>query len=90
MVVAAWLAFVASVRAAPSANQPRFEEREVLTAALPAWLRRYPVGCVWLQMTVSSNGRYAMIGPRFLNATRSPCLQYASNGYWLLKKQSAK
>jgi hypothetical protein len=64
-----------------------FKQREAITAAMPAWLRRYPIGCVWLDMSVSKNGRYAKVAPGFLNATRPPCLKYASNGYWLLERQ---
>ena len=73
-------------RSAEAARKPTFKEREALTAALPAWLRRYPIGCVWLEMSVSKNGRYAKVAPGFLNATRPPCLKYASNGYWILKR----
>ncbi len=94
--VAAAAAFILSAcdgsgagsRSAGAARQPTFKEREALTAALPAWLRRYPIGCVWLEFSVSNNGRFAEVGPGFLNARRPPCLKYASNGYWLLKKQT--
>lgn len=85
-LIAASLAFVMEVGSADAARQPTFKEREAVTLALPASFRRYPIGCVWLSMSVSNNGRYAMVTPTFLNAARPPCLQYASNGYWLLKK----
>lgn len=84
--VAAWLAAMTGGDEAMAARQPTFREREALALALPASLRRYPVGCVWLKIAVSNDGRFARIAPGFLNATRPPCLQYASNGYWLLKK----
>jgi hypothetical protein len=87
-VIAASLAFITGVGSTDAARQATFKERETLTLALPAWLRRYPVGCVWLSMSVSNNGRYAKVTPGFLNATRPPCLQYASNGYVLLKKST--
>jgi len=77
------LVFTAS---APAAREPTFKEREALTAALPPWLQREPVGCVWLDIRVSNNGRYATAGPVYLNALHLPCLRYAANGFWILKK----
>jgi hypothetical protein len=73
-----------------AARQPTFKEREALTGALPAAFQRYPVGCVWLKVAVSSSGRYATVEPAFLNALRNPCLKYASNGLWILKKTGAR
>jgi hypothetical protein len=69
-----------------AARQPTLSEREAITAALPASFQRYPVGCVFLSTTVSNNGHYATVTPVFLNALRQPCVKYASNGYWILKK----
>jgi hypothetical protein len=74
--------------ASTAARKPTLKEREAITAALPAWLRRYPVGCVWLDISVSNNGRFAKVAPAFLNATRPPCLRYASNGIWILKRSA--
>jgi hypothetical protein len=71
---------------AGAARAPTLKEREALTQALPARFRAYPVGCVWLQATVSGNGGYALVRPTFLNALRRPCIRYASNGYWILKR----
>jgi hypothetical protein len=85
-LIAASLAFATGVGSTYAARQPTFKEREALTVALPEFLLRYPVGCVWLSMSVSNNGRYAKVEPRVFNATHPPCLQYASNGYLLLKK----
>ena len=76
------------VHAASASRQPTLKEREAITAALPAQLRSYPVGCVWLNIEVSNSGRYALVGPTFLNALHPPCLKYASNGEWILKKTS--
>jgi hypothetical protein len=87
-LIAASLAFAAGVGSTEAARQPTFKEREALTVALPEFLLRYPVGCVWLRMSVSNNGRYAKVEPRFLNATHAPCLQFASNGYLLLKRST--
>jgi hypothetical protein len=76
----------ATARAAEAARKPTFREREAITAALPAWFKRYPVGCVAIDIAVSNNGRFARVTPVFLNATRAPCGRYASNGDWILKK----
>jgi hypothetical protein len=86
VLISTCAANVPGLGSAEAARQPTFKEREGLTLALPAWLRRYPVGCVWLKMLVSNNGAYAIVAPAFLNATRAPCLRYASNGYWILKR----
>ena len=76
-----------SASAAPSARQPTARERAAITAALPPWLRQYPVGCVWLEISVSSTDRrFAKVAPQFLDATREPCVRYASNGFWILKR----
>jgi hypothetical protein len=74
--------------AAPAlaSRPPTFREREALTAALPASFQREPVGCVWLDVRVSNDGRYAEVDPLFLNALHAPCVQYAANGRWILKK----
>jgi hypothetical protein len=88
-LIAASLALVTGVGSSEAARQPTFKEREALTLALSASLRRYPVGCVWLKMSMSKNGRYAKVEPMFLNATRMPCVQYASNGFMLLRKSPA-
>lgn len=69
-----------------STRQPSFKERQAITAALPASLRKEPVGCVWLQISVSNNPRFAKVVPEVLNATRPPCLRYAANGIWILKR----
>jgi hypothetical protein len=69
-----------------AARQPTLAEREAITAALPADFKRYPVGCVFLRTAVSNDGRYATVTPLFLNALRQPCVSYASNGYWVLRR----
>jgi hypothetical protein len=71
-------------------RQPTFEEREGLTVAMPAWLRRYPVGCVWLDFSLSKNGRYATAGYGVVYPMRRPCVKYVSNGSWFLKKKRTK
>src|ERR1051325_2148548 len=72
--------------ATATARQPSFKEREAITSALPGWLRQDPVGWIWLRISVSNNPRFAKVAPSFLNATRSPCVRYASDGIWILKR----
>ncbi|MFL5953720.1 MAG: hypothetical protein ACJ76I_06405 [Gaiellaceae bacterium] len=69
-----------------AARQPTLSEREAITAALPAGFKRYPVGCIFLRIAVSSNGGYARVTPVVLNGLRQPCLKYAGNGYWIFRK----
>jgi hypothetical protein len=79
------------VAGAVEARQPpRLGEREAITQALPAFLRNQPVGCVWLDVSVSNNRRWGTATPVYLNASRPPCLRYAANGYWILKKAAAR
>jgi hypothetical protein len=72
--------------AATLARQPTLNERQAITQALPSRFRKDPIGCVWLETTVSNNGQYAIAAPQFLNALHMPCLKYASNGWWILRK----
>ncbi|HEX7625690.1 MAG TPA: hypothetical protein VF379_01445 [Gaiellaceae bacterium] len=72
--------------AAQAKRAPQLSEREAITAALPAFLRNEPVGCVWLDVSVSNNGKYAIASTVYLNALHPPCARYASNGYWILRK----
>lgn len=75
---------------AEATRQPTLEEREGLTRAMPAWLRRYPVGCVWLDFSLSKNGRFAAGSYGVVHPMRRPCSKYASNGSWFLKKKETK
>lgn len=83
VVVLAATGFTGEVQAK---RPPRLSERAAITKALPAFLRSEPVGCVWLDVSVSNNSKYAIAAPVYLNALHPPCLRYASNGYWILKK----
>lgn len=85
MVIGATIAPTGLAERAPTPRQ-----RAALTLALPSSIRSDPVGCVWLSIAVSNNGKYAIVAPVFLDATRMPCLRYASNGYWLLKRSPVK
>jgi hypothetical protein len=79
------------VSQAGNARNPTFKEREGITTALPRWLRRDPVGCVYLQIRTSSDGRYARVGVGLLNALHDPCVRYASNGPdWILRKGGSR
>jgi len=84
-VVAAALSLVAS---APAKRAPTLTARAAVTKALPESLRNVPVGCVWLDITVSRSGAYSLVSPVFLNALHLPCLRYAGNGDFILRKQS--
>ncbi len=83
---------VAGLAALPAkaSRPPTLNERSALMLAMPSWLAKDPVGCVFVVMSVSNNSQYAMVGAEFLNATRSPCDRYAFNGFWLLKKTKAR
>jgi len=83
-VVVAALSVVASV---PAKRAPTLKERGAITKALPASLRNVPVGCVWLHITVSRSGAYSLVSPVFLNALHLPCLRYAGNGDFILRKR---
>jgi hypothetical protein len=89
------LSVVAAARVAPAADaarSPRLDERVAITRALPAWLRKLPVGCVRLVTVVSRDGGYATVTPQFLvrqGAADDPCLRYAGNGYFVLRKRAA-
>jgi hypothetical protein len=89
-VVLACLALLVVAVPAFAARPPSFPEREAITAALPQSLRSIPTGCVWLDVTVANAGGYAKAAPIFLNATKAPCVKYASNGFFILKKQRSR
>jgi hypothetical protein len=81
---------LASAAAVSAARQPTRAERQAITNALPQSIRAMPVGCVWLDLRVSRNPKYAYVAPEVLNALspNSKCLRYASNGFFILRKQS--
>ena len=66
---------------------PTHQEREAIVQGLPASVRNTPVGCLNLNIRISSDSRYGRVDLEYLNARRgTPCLRYASNGFFLLKK----
>jgi len=75
--------------AATVARQPTVAERNAIIQALPSYFRKFPIGCIWLDVTVSISGRYARVVPQDLNAGHGFCAKYAGNGYWILKKLTA-
>jgi hypothetical protein len=75
---------------AAAARPPTNPERAAVTQALPAWFRNYPVGCVWLIIRVSNNGRYAFVAEGLNNPRQDPCVKYAFNGFWVLKQQARR
>ena len=88
---AVWLvtiAAVAFVPAALAARSPTLAEREAITRAMPAFFRNAPVECIWLNIRVSRNPRYARVAPQVLNWRQrgSRCIHYATNGFYILKK----
>lgn len=80
------LAAAAVVAGTAAARPPTLAERASVTAALPKFLRVEPVGCVWLDLELSKNGRWAKVTPTFLNAETMPCLKYAADGFFLMKR----
>jgi hypothetical protein len=90
LIVVASLALLVGAVPAYAGRPPSFPEREAIAASLPQSLRSIPVGCVWLDVTVANAGGYAKVAPVFLNATKAPCVKYASNGFFILKKQQAR
>ena len=69
------------------ARNPTIKERAGITAGLPKSLQRDPVGCIYLPIRVSSDGRFARAGVDFLNWKHDPCARYPSNGPdWILRK----
>jgi hypothetical protein len=72
-----------------AARRPTRAERQAITNALPKYVRAMPVGCIWLNIRVSTtNPRFAYVAPEIMNATppNTQCLRYASNGYFVLKR----
>jgi hypothetical protein len=78
--------------AALAARPPTIKEREAITNALPASVRKIPIECLWLDVRISTrDARYAFVGGVYLNASpRGRCLRYAGNGFQIFKKTSGK
>jgi hypothetical protein len=76
----------AIVSGATAARQPTLGERDAIIQALPSYFLKFPIGCIWLDITVSNNGQYGRVAPQDLNVGHSSCAKYAGNGDWILKK----
>jgi hypothetical protein len=80
------LATVIVSASAMAARQPTLRERAAITEALPTEVQRYPIGCVYLRIAVSTNPRFAKVVPEVFYPARESCLRYAANGWYILKK----
>jgi hypothetical protein len=78
--VAAAVVF-AGTKGTGHARNPTLKERAGIIAGLPKSLQRDPVGCVYLPIRVSSDGRFARASVDFLNWQHSRwCGRYLFNG----------
>jgi hypothetical protein len=92
------LAAIAAALAIPStgiaARDPTYNERVYIARALPAYIRSVPAGCVYLDTRVSTSGAYARVEPVWLvglpPSPSDPCTRYAANGFYLLRRVTAK
>lgn len=73
---------------AVAARAPTLGEREAITLALPKYFRDAPVECIWIDIRVSRDSRYAKVGAQVLNFGRARCTQFANDGFWILRKQA--
>jgi hypothetical protein len=82
-----WLIVLAIAAPASAARPPSLAERSAVTAVLPQWIRAYPVGCMWLDITVANGGGYAKVTPVYLHPLKAACAKYTvGNGYWIFKR----
>ncbi len=82
---------LAAAAGAHAARQPTPKERGALTAVLPSLVRSFPAGCEWLEMKVSSTGRWAEVDPWFF--ATAACHRYEGrygNGFFILQKTSGR
>jgi hypothetical protein len=88
---AAAAAVFAGTTSTGHARNPTLKERAGITAGLPKSLQRIPVGCIYLPIRVSSDGRFARAGAAFLNWQHAPCARYPFNGPdWILRKTGTR
>jgi hypothetical protein len=75
-----------------AARAPTPAERVAITRALPAGQTSVPARCLYLETQVS--GSYAKVTPTYLvdpaGGSSDPCLRYAADGFYLLKRSGAK
>jgi hypothetical protein len=82
------MATLVLVPVAAAARPPSLAEREAITLALPKYFRDAPVECIWIDIRVSRDPRFAKAGADMLNLRRPRCARYAHNGFWILKKKA--
>src|SRR4029453_11039317 len=88
--LALFLAGMALASVANAARSPTLTERQQLVRALPASVRKAPVECAWLKIRVSDSRRYALVTPVYLNARNGPCVRYAADGFFILRKAAGR
>ena len=79
---------LAIVGNATAARLPTLKERAAITSALPVAVRNYPVGCIWLDVRVASNGEFAKVVPQVFFPSPMACVRYASNGFYILRMKT--
>ena len=77
---------VGTASPATAARPPTLRERAAITAALPVAVQRYPIGCVYLGIVVSTDARYSKVTSQVFYPQKSSCLRYAANGWYILRK----
>lgn len=80
-------ALTVAVGDAAAARTPSHEEREAVLRAVPlvqTLNRKAPTGCVRYTVRISDSGAFSTVALRF--AQRNECIQYASNGRFVLRK----
>ena len=77
---------------AAAARTPTLSERVAITRALPAGQTSVPSRCLYLDVRVS--GSYAKVEPVYLvdpaRGASDPCVRYAANGFYLLRRAGAE
>ena len=75
-----------------AAKKPSLDERRDITRALPRSLRRTPAECVWIDIRVSNNSKWAIAEPHFLvgASPNDRCLKYAADGRYIARLQKGR
>jgi hypothetical protein len=70
---------------AGSKRMPTLVERAAIVAALPTDLTGEPVRCTAIDVTVSSDGKWAQATPVYL-AQNKGCVRYEANGWFFVRR----